>query len=229
MGEDKLQYFRMAKELNEEHHSFLLEKELHIRGNVNSFSIISVSQLTPEIGKSGFTSKEKAQNYLSKLEFKRPERKTEEKNLQSYIIKYAMNNMGKLPFGDFTFITSEMAVKLEGNKRIVNDILAVDSKNNLAIIELKSLRDNKVKKQTIDFENKVVLPKSEFIYSLVENLSGKKWNGNIRKIAVWKSPTNKTSIRKNDYESVELYNYHFEGEDNEKYVIMDKVIFSREE
>jgi hypothetical protein len=162
------------------------------------------------------------------LELKKPDRKTEEKNLQSYIIKYAMNNMGNLPFGDFTFITSEMAVKLEGNKRIVNDILAIDSKNNLAIIELKSLRSNKVKEQAINFEEKVIIPESKFIYELVEKLTGRKWNGNTRKIAVWKSPTNKSSIRKNEHEFVELYNYSFEGENTKKYVIMDSVTFSEE-
>ncbi|NOQ75140.1 MAG: hypothetical protein GQ574_24210 [Crocinitomix sp.] len=122
-----------------------------------------------------------------------------------------MNNDSKLPFGDFTFITSEMVVKLENNKRIVNDILALDSQENLVIIELKSIRSNKVKQQAIDFENKVIKQEKEFIESLIMLIAEKKWSCSCRKVAVWKAPTNATNIRINKQTDVELYNYRFDG------------------
>jgi hypothetical protein len=234
MSNEKLKYFVIANELNKKHHSFLLEKQLHFRGNIKSFSIVSVSQKTPERGKSGLTSKEQAEKYLNdlnKIGLKSPGRITEEKNLQSFIINHSFNNNGFLPFPfeNFTFITSEMAVKLDNGKRIVNDILAIDSNNNLAIIELKSLRNNKVKQQAIDFEEKVIIPENTLIKELVKIITGKTWNGNTRKIAVWNAPTSKTSVRLNSLaDKVELYNYVFEGKRTKEYVIMDKVIFEKE-
>lgn len=215
MNKENLKYFKIAKELNKKYHDELVKKQLHFRGNINSFSIVSVSQINPELGKSGLTSFEKGKYYLKNLSLeKEPGRKTEEKNLQAFIINHAFSNNGILPepLDDLMFVTSEMAVKLENNKRIVNDILAIDSNNNLAIIELKSLRNNKVKQQTIDFEEKVVIPKINFIKELVLELTGKTWNGNVRKIAVWKAPLNQGNIRPNKKHSdVELYNYKYEG------------------
>jgi len=229
---EELKYFKLAKELNDKHHDILLEKQLHFRGNFKSFSIVSVSQLSPERGKSGLTSKEQAERYLNINEQKKlteTGRITEEKNLQAFIINHSLNNNGILPFGDFTFITSEMAVQLADKKRIVNDILAIDSNNNLVIIELKSLRNNKVKQQTIDFEEKVIVPYCALIKELVKIITGRTWNGNTRKIAVWNAPTSKTSVRLNDFaDKVELYNFVYEGKRTEKFVIMDKVIFEKE-
>lgn len=229
---EELKYFLLANELNKIHHNLLLEKQLHFRGNTKSFSIVSLSQKTPERGKSGLTSKEQAERYLTdinKIGLKEPGRITEEKNLQAFIINHSLNNKGVLPFGDFTFVTSEMAVQLADGKRIVNDILAIDSNNRLAIIELKSLRNNKVKQQAIDFEEKVIIPKSPLIKELVKIITGKTWNGNTRKIVVWNAPTSKTSVRLNSLtDKVELYNYVYEGERTKQYVIMNKVIFSKE-
>lgn len=234
MFEEELKYFTLANELNKKHHTLLLEKQLHFRGNIKSFSIVSVSQITPERGKSGLTSKEQAERYLNdinKIGLKSPGRITEEKNLQSFIINHSLNNKGILPFpfNDFTFITSEIAIQLGNGKRIVNDILAIDSKNNLVIIELKSLRNNKVKQQAIDFEEKVIIPKSTLIKELVKIITGKTWNGNTRKIAVWNAPTSKTSVRLNSQaDKVELYNYVFEGKRTKDYIIMNSVTFVKE-
>lgn len=230
--EERLKYFILARDLNKQHHDFLVKNQLHFRGNFNSFSIVSVSQETPERGKSGLKSKKQAEAYLqdiNKIGLKQPGRSTEEKNLQAYIINHALNNKGILPFGDFTFITSEMAVQFPSGKRIVNDILAIDSNQNLAIIELKSLRNNKVKQQTIDFEEKVVIPEKAFIKELVKQLTGKTWDGTIiRKIAVWNAPTNKIHAKENKVSNVELYNYVYEGEKKDNYVFMKNVIFSKE-
>ena len=122
-----------------------------------------------------------------------------------------------------------MDVQLSERKKIVNDILAIDSNNNLAIIELKSLRNNKVKQQTIDFEEKVIIPHSPLIKELVKIITGKTWNEKTRKIAVWNAPTSQKSIRLNSIaDKVELYNYVYEGEKTNQYVIMNKVFFSKE-
>lgn len=236
----KLEYFLIANDLNKKHHNLLCEKQLHFRGNFKAFSIVSVSQKFPELGpkRNSFTSIEQGEKglreaceYFKKLENEGyiAGRKTEEKNLQAFIINHSLNNKGVLPFGDFTFVTSEMAVQLSERKKIVNDILAIDSNNNLAIIELKSLRNNKVKQQTIDFEEKVIIPHSPLIKELVKIITGKTWNEKTRKIAVWNAPTSQKSIRLNSLaDKVELYNYVYEGEKTNQYVIMNKVIFSKE-
>ncbi len=236
MTNERLIYFKIAKELNEKHHDFLIQNQLHFRGSLKSFSIISLNQNTPECGISRLKSisqAEKAMHDLKTNGIKSPGRKTEEKNLQAFIINFAMNNNGHLPFGDFTFITSEIAFQLPEGKRIVNDILALDSNNSLAIIELKSLRSNKVKQQTIDFEKKVVLNEMEFFTEFIELMTGKIWNRKTLKVAVWKAPSNKTTIRKNEcseelFNSVQLYNYTFKGLDTENLVIMNEVTFSEE-
>lgn len=227
---DRLRYFKYAKDLNEKHHKLLIEKELHFKGNINSFSLISVSQMSPELGiKSGLKSINSAEKLIKKeLKLEKPGRSTEEKNLQSFIINYSMNHLGKLPFGNFTFVTSELAFKLKDKSRIVNDILAIDSQNNLAIIELKSLRDNKVKQQTIDFEEKVVNHNPSFINELVSTMIDKTWNGKVRKIAVWPAPLNESTKSVNKASGVELYNYTFKGVKTKKHVVMHDVTFHQE-
>ena len=102
------------------------------------------------------TSVEAGEDWISRLDPNIPGRLTEEKNLHAYIIKYSLTNNLRLPFGNFTFLTSELAYPLEGRRKIVIDILAIDSDRNLVIIELKSSRTNKVKKHTIEFERAVV-------------------------------------------------------------------------
>ncbi|SDN00332.1 hypothetical protein SAMN05421813_13238 [Daejeonella rubra] len=232
MFEEELKYFKLAKELNKKHHTSLLENQLHFRGNLKSFSIVSVSQKSPECGKSGLISKEQAEKHLNvspKHWLKNPGRKTEEKNLQAFIINHSLNNNGILPFGDFEFVTSEMVLKLSNGKKIINDILAIDSDNKLAIIELKSIRNNKVKQQAIEFEKKVRLDTTPLIKELVKIITGKTWNGNIRKIAVWQAPKSQRPILSNNLlDEVELYNYVFDGERTNEYVIMDKVTFAKE-
>lgn len=48
--EEKLRYFRIAKELNDKYAHSLQENDLHCRGNLNSISLISVNKDTPERG-----------------------------------------------------------------------------------------------------------------------------------------------------------------------------------
>jgi hypothetical protein len=213
MEHPKLKFFQYSKELNEKHHDFLIKNKFHFRGNLNSFSLVSLQKETAEKGVSNLKDKEKAENILFKpINLEKPKRKTPEKVLQAWIILEAIKNSGKLPIADdLTFITSELVFKnqpkfkLEKAKRdIRNDILAIDEKNNLCIIELKSSRSNEVKIQTREFE-KVVKQETDFFLKLVEMLTGKKWNGNSRKIAVW--PNAKGSAKVNEYSEVEVLNY----------------------
>ena len=123
-----------------------------------------------------------------------------------------MRNNGVLPFSDnLKLITTELVFKnkkeykLSKPKRdIRNDILAIDDKNNLCVIELKYTRDNEVKRQTLEFE-KVVKYENEFFYQLVKLYTDKEWNGSIRKISVW--PKAKGKTRKKEYIEVEEINY----------------------
>lgn len=204
------EFFKIANELNKQFHKQLIEKKLHFRGNENSFSLISVAKETAEKGKSGFKSKEKAINILEKgLNLIPPKRKTPEKELQAWIVNYSMNNNWELPFGEkIKYLTSEIVLKID-NKKIVNDILAIDKKGALCIIELKSKRDNYVKKQTINFENFVNTEKA-FFNELLMNISPIKWNGEIRKISIW--PKSQDKVRKQEYLDVEEINYSINEE-----------------
>lgn len=213
MLDEELKYFKLAKELNDEHHDLLIEKKLHFRGNKNSVSLISLAKETAEKGVPNIKEKEKAKSILlNQIILEEPKRDTPEKVLQAWIILDAMRNRGKLPFKEnLTFITSELvfANKEEyqlskPNRDIRNDILAIDNNNNLCIIELKYSRVNEVKKQTIEFE-KVVKNETGFFHQLVLLYTSQKWNGNIRKIAVWPNTTGKARLQ--EYSDVEEVNY----------------------
>lgn len=206
-------YFKLAKKLNHEFHDKLVKEKIHFRGNQNSLSIISVNKETAEKGKSNIKTEANAIKLLREgLNLEMPKRKTPEKELQAWIINYSMINNGKLPFGkNITYLTSEIALNID-NKKIVNDILAIDSEGKMCIIELKNKRDNYVKEQTINFE---VFVKSEepFFNELLSAISPIKWNGDIRKISVW--PKVKVKAKENKYNYVEEINYTYNEEVNE--------------
>jgi hypothetical protein len=208
-----LKYFKIANELNKDFHNQLIERKLHFRGNENSFSLISVAKETAEKGVPNLKEKEDAIKLLkNEIVLSEPKRNTPEKELQAWIILYSMRNNGVLPFSDnLKLITTELVFKnkkeykLSKPKRdIRNDILAIDDKNNLCVIELKYTRDNEVKRQTLEFE-KVVKYENEFFYQLVKLYTDKEWNGSIRKISVWPKAEGKT--RKKEYIEVEEINY----------------------
>lgn len=204
---DRLKYFMIAKKLNEKHQDKLKTNELHFRGNIDSFSIISLKMNSPLKGKGGLNSIEDGNKILKSIldspncigYFEEPKRPTPEKKLQAWIIYKSMIHEQKLPFDDFIFLTEELAFMVDtanGRKKIVTDILAFNIENKeLVIIELKAKRDNSVKQQCIDFEE-VVKENFDFFKSLVCLLLKKEWNGKVRKIAVWPWPPGKTRERK---------------------------------
>lgn len=214
-----LKFFRIAKVLNEKYHEELKSKKFHLRGNLFSFSLVSVAKETAEKGMSGFKKEKDVESYIfspEKLNLVPPKRNTPEKELQAWIINYAMNNGWILPFGDnLRFITSELVIRnkseygLKSFKRdIRNDILAIDTENCLCVIELKSSRSNEVKDQTLEFE-KVIKSEKNFFNELVELIAERKWNGKCRKIAVWpKSKTGNIRLDKDArYKAIEELNY----------------------
>lgn len=225
-----LKYFKIAKELNEKYHLLLTQYKLHFRGNQKSFSLVSLEKDTAEKGKSRLKSKEPAEKLLlsNNLKLETPKRSTPEKELQAWIINFAVNNDGILPFGKkIQFITSELAIHIDINeyygelglfypkKKMVNDILAIDEKSNLCIIELKTKRVNEVKKQAIDFE-KVILKNKDFFKELIFLMTSKTWNGKCRKISVWNKVKGK--IKPREYFEVEEINYSkIEGTDDYKF------------
>lgn len=203
--QEKLKYFKIAKELNDSYHSELLEKELHFRGNFKSLSLVSLSQKHPEMGKSGIKTKKTAEKTLNNITLNTPGRLTREKHLQAHIIKESLLNENILPFGDFTFLCSEIAFPTGKRTRIVNDILALDKENTLIIIELKSIRDSKVIKQTSDFEKEAVNKDQKIFEELILLMSGRQWNKKIRRIAVW--PVKNKRSKSKTYNIDELYGY----------------------
>ena len=186
MHED-LKYFKLAKELNEKwKNKFLIKKnEVHVRGNIKSLSLISLSSEKPEIGFSGLRTDITFDDKLKKLKNREVGRSTPEKKLQSFIIRNAIINKYQLIFdNNIKFITSEIAVYNENNKRIVNDILGF-SDGCIYVIELKSDRAmGRLIEQVNNFEN-IINEKKDFFYELME-LYDYIWDRkSIKKIIIW--------------------------------------------
>lgn len=195
---DKLEYIRIAHELNKELSETLLEKEFHFRGNLNSFSLISLSKSSPEIGFSGLKTEAagvKEYNKIIKPNFKlTKKRETREKELQAWIILNALKNENQLFFDkNIKFLTSELAMELttvDSKKRVVNDILGLDNDNSLVVIELKSVREKKRLEEQIDDFNQVISKNKTFFRDLVMHLTGREWNGKVKNIIVWPDAPN---------------------------------------
>lgn len=193
MTED-MGFFEIAQTLNKAYEKVLKAKKLHFRGNRGSFSLISLDRKTPEEGKGGFKSKKQGENFLNEIDDHLSVKKgkkdagdskyTREKELQAWIIDYAINHNNQLPFSEgLTFLTSELAFN---NPKIVNDILAIDQDGSLVVIELKSSRD----KTTLERQVKRFFDKIDgnrpFFHNLVKLLiPGKDWNEHKRGMIVW--------------------------------------------
>jgi len=196
MAEDSLKYFRIAQELNKKNGVKLKDDKLHFRGNIGSFSLISLAMKTPEQGKGGFIDNTTAQDFLDKeidslLESKREKiddgksRTTREKELQAWIIDYAINHEYQLPFSDgLTFLTSELAFAKP--EKIVNDILAIDRDGSLVVIELKSSRDKTTLEGQVERFFKKIDCNPAFFKELVKVLAPEKeWSSQRRGMVVW--------------------------------------------
>ena len=91
-----------------------------------------------------------------------------------------------------------------------------------------------VKKQTEMFEEKVAIPHKDFVSSLVELMIGKKWNGKIKKVAVWPAAKPNTKPRKNNHQEVKVYGYKYiadekrDGPISSRYIIIEDVQFQIE-
>lgn len=211
MTEDSMKYFRIAQELNKENEKKLKAEKLHFRGNRGSFSLISLDRKTPEQGKTGFRgqdAKEKGQRFLEekidsllackveKIDAGKS-RPTREKELQAWIIDYAVNHDYQLPFSNgLTFLTSELAFK---EPKIVNDILAIDQEGTMVVIELKSSRDKATLQRQVERFYRKIDENKDFFKELVRLLApGKTWNGQKRGLIVW--PANANRQFRNDWE-----------------------------
>ena len=197
-----MKYFKMAKKLNEAHHDELKKRELHFRGNRKSFSLISLSQNTPEVGISSLTSEKQGENALNdRIASKLTEglgRTTPEKALQAWIIKHALNNEMLLPFGNnLRFLTSELAfidVEIKSKDKhgkLVNDLLAIDACGDLWVIELKSDRQKKILTDQVNDYIALVNHECDFFSKLVRMLLSIEWSGKVCGMVVW--PFAKTS------------------------------------
>ena len=201
MIEDSMKYFRFAQELNKKYAEMLKTKKLHFRGNRESFSLISLDRKTPEQGKGGFHDEKRGERFLleeidallagnrKKIDGGKS-RPTREKELQAWIIDYAINNEYLLPFSNgLTFLTSELAFK---EPKRVNDILAIDQEGTLVVIELKSSRDKATLQRQVEWFYEKIDKNKDFFSELVKFLApGKTWNGQKRGMIVWPASANR--------------------------------------
>ncbi len=238
MAEELLKYFKNAKNLNEEFQAELKTKKLHFRGNLGSFSLISLDRKTPEQGKGGFKEESQGREFLPKIEIhlsdklgkiERGElrtRPTREKELQAWIINYAINNGYNLPFSSgLKFLTSELAFQ-KSEKKIVNDILAIDQEGTLVVVELKSVRDKKELERQVDDFCMIIADKKAFFKELVVFLAPERpWNGKVRKMIVWPDANNKTRADWENKDGVHIEEVRYKeiiGSDKHKKIVYNE-------
>jgi hypothetical protein len=195
-----IENFILAHSLNKKYKQLLVDANVHFRASVNSMSLISISSEKPELGVQCNLTKYKLANGINDLIIQdinkikakpTPQRPTPEKELQSWIIKYSLNNAGSLPFdSDIKFITSELAIYNNSNERIVTDILGYSiSKNQLCVIELKSDRLlTRLIEQVNNFENIISENFGFFqeLLSIYQVNNSKPLSQEVIKIIVWR-------------------------------------------
>ena len=204
MSEEYMKFFRIAQALNNkiELKELLKTKKLHFRGNRESFSLISLDRRTPEQGKGGFHDEKKGEQFLlekidahlagnrEKIDAGRS-KPTREKELQAWIIEYAVNHDYRLPFSDgLTFLTSELAFKEP--EKTVNDILAIDKDGTLVVMELKSSRNKTTLEGQVEDFFGIIDENQDFFRELVALLApGRIWNEKKRGLIVWPASANR--------------------------------------
>ena len=196
----------------------LIENEMHFRASLNSLSLISLSKERPELGiKCNFNTYSQTNDLKSliladikKINSKKNGRLTPEKELQSWIIMYALKNKGRLPFNEYIhFITSELAILNKDGKKIVNDILGYNKKTNqLCIIELKSDRLLTRLKEQVDNFEQIILKNDLFFKELllINGISSKN-DLTIKKIVVW---SHNTASPKKELKDAGIAEYTYE-------------------
>jgi len=226
MYEKKLQFFTIAKKLNDEHKEKLQKKKAHFRGNLGSYSLVSLDANTPELGVSGFKKSVDIKAAFKELdkELKKPGRPTPEKELQAEIIRAAYSNNNILPFGgEIRFLTSELAWPEKNGEKIVNDILGINRNNDLVIIELKSKRLlTELCKQVNVFFKVIQDPNNRGLFrELVRLLSGKEWSGDVVKMIVCPCKKKLSAARWSDKGIIEIC-YQCESDGNTKFIEVGK-------
>ncbi|MBK8608898.1 MAG: hypothetical protein IPL84_02815 [Chitinophagaceae bacterium] len=202
----ELKYILSAHKLNTDYQAVLLKHKLHFRGNVKSISLVSLAKETPQLGISNIKTEQTALNWLGKIINKEKQftlgRTTREKELQAWLIHYALTNNNKLYFDNqLAFITSELAL-YENKTRIVNDILAIDEEENLVVIELKSTRDKKrIELQVANFIA-IINKNKPFFTSLVKAITNRNWNGKTKGIVVWNDSGKMKRVINNAYREI---------------------------
>jgi hypothetical protein len=217
-----IKYFELANKLNRIYKQLLLDNKVHFRASFNSISMISLNNGKPELGvKCNATKYSLADNIQSIIlcdigkikTLSIPKRPTPEKELQAWIINYALYNNHQLPFDtDIKFITSELAIRNNVGKKIVVDILGYnESKKQLYVIELKS---DRLKKRLIQqvFEFEKVINENTYFFSQLLALEGFlnpiNFSINIQKAIVW--PYGKTSP-KEELKRADIIEFTYQG------------------
>jgi hypothetical protein len=211
---------------SEQFHEFkdeLLSKLLWLRPSVNGISAISCCEVTPQ---RGFTkiSKRNLQKKMA-TELEPPERKTPEKQLQSWLIQLALKSGGRLKLldqilgGEFWFVSDEIALKT-GSEKLVADLLLVRIYDGLASLvnaELKSQRSMETFRQVIYFRKALENPElQEGWKTFAEVMTGEKfrWHPSheTRGVVIWPraSENSKNALankKRKDYLRVDVIGY----------------------
>lgn len=215
-------YFRLAVEFEKQFVEILFKNQVHFRGNLNSLSLISISEDKPELGVTcrmhTHWTESIVQSYIDKIIDKpEPKRATPEKSLQAWIIRKSLENKHLLPFNkSIRFITSEFAIQDDIKGKIVSDILGYDVKmNRLVILELKSARHLSRLIEQVNNMEYIVNKYPSFFEELV-GLHGYQIKNDPLKTIIWPKPKR---FSLSDLKARNIVEYVYEKEGN-NYVIM---------
>ncbi|MEI6949806.1 hypothetical protein V9K67_21645 [Paraflavisolibacter sp. H34] len=146
MTADPFQNFRLVKRLNDTYRHQLAGHPARFRASLGSISFVSHHPHTSQLGfkcryNELLQDPVDMEAYLNRLcNMKPPGRPTPEKDLQSWILQYALRQ-GGLPFDpDIMLFTDEFA-REDATGKLVADILGFNSRTGtLVVIELKTVR-----------------------------------------------------------------------------------------
>ena len=213
-------YFKLSIELESQFSNILRDNHVHFRGNLNSLSLISVSDKKPELGVACTEHLEWTEEiiwiYINKIKAKSiPQRPTPEKSLQAWIIRKSLENNHLLPFDEsIRFITSELAITDETRGKVVSDIIGFDLKaNRIVILELKSKRQlSRLIQQVENFES--IINKNKSFFDELLCLHGLQVKEGPLKAVIWPRPI-KFSLSNLTERNITEYCY-LEGNDDFK-------------
>ncbi len=190
---DPFRFYRLAKALNHRHFRDLVFNRLMFLGGEKSLTLISTDPLKPQLAIRRIGTEDGAQRILKQvLQGKRTLRSygknTEERQLQTWIIRESFESTGRMPFGtDIQFLSADFSVP---RSRITAHLLGIDGRNRLVLIELSDKRQKPRLQRRLVALAQWVEANAEYFQSWLGESQAGPWNNELRRVVVWPARRN---------------------------------------